>query len=128
MVKFDWRAVGLGALVTMAVAVPVATIGSVVLDDGSDLVFFFALLAMIGFVAGGYVAGGRGTAAPMAHGAVAALIGFVVAQAIAAILQLARDEDVSLVAVVFNALLAANIGLLGGWFAGRKAGQAEATP
>ena len=41
----------------MAVGVPVAAVGSLVLDDGSDLVFLFAVLAVAGFVAGGYVAG-----------------------------------------------------------------------
>jgi small basic protein len=114
MVKLDLAAVGLGALATMAVGIPVATIGSVVLDDDSDLVFFFAALAVIGFLAGGYVAGFRRPDTPMAHGAVAALAGFAVSQAVSAVLQVVRDESVSPVAVVFNALLAANIGLVGG--------------
>ena len=104
----------------MAVGIPVAAIGSVVLDDGSDLVFFFAVLALLGFVAGGYVAGFRQPTTPMAHGAVAALVGFAVAQAVSALLQLARDESVSIVAVVFNALLAANVGLVGGLLGGKR--------
>lgn len=120
----DWRAVGVGALLTMAVGIPVATIGSVVLDDGSNLVFLFAVLALLGFLAGGFVAGSKQPDTPMTHGAVAALIGFAVAQAVAAVLQLVRDEDVSAVAIAFNALLAANIGLAGGWWAGRRAEQA----
>lgn len=125
MVTFDRKAVGIGALVTMVVGIPVASIGSVVLDDGSDLVFFFAALALAGFLAGGWVAGSRRPEAPMAHGALAALVGFAVAQAVAAILQVVRDEDLSPVAIVFNALLAANIGLLGGWIAGRQAERAS---
>lgn len=125
MVTFDWNAIGLGALITMAVGIPVASIGSVVLDDGSNLVFLFAALALGGFLAGGWVAGSRRPQAPMAHGALAALVGFAVAQAIAAGLQIVRDEDVSALAVVFNALLAANIGLLGGWLAGRRAEKAS---
>ena len=120
MVKLDPAAVGLGAVVAMAVGIPVATIGSVVLDDGSDLVFFFAALAIVGFLAGGYVAGHRRPEAPMAHGAAAAFAGFGVAQAISAVLQLARDESVSPVAVAFNALLAANIGLVGGLVGARR--------
>ena len=120
MVKLDLPSVGLGALATMAVGIPVATIGSVILDDGSDLVFFFAVLALIGFLAGGYVAGFRRPEAPMAHGAAAAFAGFAVSQAISALLQVARDESVSLVAVLFNALLAANIGLVGGLVGARR--------
>ena len=120
MTKLDLGAVGVGSLVTMAVGIPVATIGSVVLEDGSDYVFFFALLAVLGFLAGGYVAGWRRPDTPMTHGAVAAFGGFAVAQAVAAVLQVIRDEDLSAVAIAFNALLAANIGLVGGWYAGRR--------
>lgn len=126
--RLDAASVGLGAVTTMAVGIPVATIGSVVLDDGSDLVFLFAVLALLGFLAGGYVAGHRQPTAPMTHGAVAALAGFTVAQAVAAVLQLARDESVSAVAVVFNALLAANIGLGGGAWGARRRDVQEARP
>jgi hypothetical protein len=118
--RIDAGAVGLGAVVTMAVGVPVATIGSVVLDEGSDFVFFFAVLALLGFLAGGFVAGARQPDTPMMHGALAALAGFAVAQSVAAVLQVIRDEDVSPVAIVFNAVLAANIGLVGGWAAARR--------
>ena len=128
MVKLDPRAVGLGAVVTMAVGIPVATIGSVILDDGSNLVFFFALLALLGFLAGGYVAGSKRPDTPMAHGAVAALAGFIVAQAIAAALQIVRDEEVSAIAIAFNALLAANIGLVGGLLGARRTERQPSTP
>jgi hypothetical protein len=121
MVKLEASSVGLGALVTMAVGIPVAAIGAVVLDDGSDAVFLFALLALLGFLAGGYVGGFRQPEAPMAHGAVAALAGFAVSQAVAAALQLARDESVNPVAVAFNAMVAANLGLVGGILGGRRA-------
>jgi hypothetical protein len=120
-VKVDARVVGAGALVTMAIGIPVATVGSVVLDDGSDAVFAFAVLALIGFVAGGFVAGSRAPDTPMLHGAAAAFAGFAVAQTVAAVLQVVRDEDLSAVAIVFNALLAASLGQLGGWLAGRRA-------
>ena len=118
--RLDPAAVGLGAVTTMAVGIPVATIGSVVLDDGSDLVFLFAVLALLGFLAGGYVAGHRRPDTPMTHCAVAALAGFAVAQSVSAVLQVVRDESVSAVAVLFNALLAANIGLAGGALGARR--------
>jgi small basic protein len=120
VVKLDAPSVGAGALATMAVGVPVAAIGAVVLDDGSDVVFFFALLALLGFIAGGYVAGFRQPDSPMAHGAVAALAGFAVSQTVAAVLQLARDESVNPVAVAFNAMVAANLGLVGGLVGARR--------
>lgn len=118
--RLDGRAVGAGALVALAVAVPVATVGSVLLDDGSDAVFAFAVLSLAGFFAGGWVAGARRPLAPGRHGAAAALAGFAVAQAVAAVLQSARDEDLRPVAWVFNALLATSVGLLGGATAGRR--------
>lgn len=118
--RFDPATVGIGALVTMGIGVPVAAIGSVVLGDGSDFVFFFAVLAVIGFLAGGYVAGQRQPDTPMAHGAAAAFVGFAVAQGVSAVLQVARDETVSIVAVVFNAFVAANIGLLGGRYGAKR--------
>lgn len=126
MNRLDWRAVATGALVAMAVGVPVATIASVVLDDDSNAVFPFAVVTIVGFLLGGWVAGARGrpTERAMAHGAVAAFAGFVVAQAVAALLQVVRDEDLSPVAIVFNALLAAAVGLLGGWLAGRRSANA----
>jgi len=120
VVRLDRSSLGLGALTTMAVGVPVASIGSVVLDEGSDLVFFFGVLALVGFFAGGYVAGFRQPDAPMAHGALAALGGFAVSQAVAALLQLARDESVSLVYVAFNAMVATNVGLVGGIVGARR--------
>jgi hypothetical protein len=120
VVKLEPATVGVGALATIAVGVPVATIGAVVLDDGSDFVFFFALLALLGFLAGGYVAGFRQPGSPMAHGAVAALAGFAVSQSVAAVLQLARDESVNPIAVAFNAMVAANLGLVGGLVGARR--------
>jgi hypothetical protein len=124
VVKLEPATVGLGALVTMAVGIPVAAIGAVVLEEGSNLVFFFGTAAVIGFLAGGYVAGFRRPEAPMAHGATAALCGYAVSQGISALLQVVREEDVSIVYVVFNALVAANVGLLGGLYGAKRRGLA----
>ena len=122
----DLRAVALGAAVVLVVGVPVATIGSVLLDEGSNAAFPLAILTLGALVAGGYVAGSKRPDAPLIHGAVAAIAGFAVAQAVSVVLQLVQDEDVSVVAVAFNALLAANIGLFGGWLASRRAAQPNA--
>jgi hypothetical protein len=104
----------------LAVAVPVAAIGSALLDDGSDAVFGLALLALIAIGAGGWIAGREAPSAPLLHGALAALAGFAIAQGVSIALQVAGDDDVNLAAVAFNALLAANAGLVGGWLSTRR--------
>lgn len=116
----DARALGLGGAVVLVVAVPVAAIGSALLDEGSDAVLVLALLVLVAIGAGGWVAGRQAPSAPLLHGALAAVAGFAVAQAFSIALQVAGDDDVDLAAVAFNALLAANAGLLGGWLSTRR--------
>ena len=120
----DLRAVALGAAAVLIVAVPVATIGSLLLDEGSNAAFPLAVLTLVAFVVGGYVAGSKRPDAPFVHGAAAAFVGFAIAQTISIVLQLVQDDTVSVVAVAFNALLAANIGVFGAWLASRR----DATP
>jgi len=114
----DGRAVLLGAAVVLGVAVPVAAIGSLVVDEGSDAVFVLALLALVAIGAGGWLAGSRARRSPLATAALAAFAGFAVAQLVSLVLQAIDDDDINPAAVVFNALLATNVGLLGGWLAG----------
>lgn len=114
------RAVAIGAAVVIAVGVPVATAGAVLLDEGSDLVFAFAAVVVAAFVAGGWVAAKEAPRAPVAAGAAAALAGFAVAQAVSAGLQVASDEEVRIVAVAANAGLAAAAGVVGGLGASRR--------
>lgn len=121
----DLRAVALGAAVVLVVGVPVATIGSIVVDEGSNAAFPLAVLTLLALVAGGFVAGSKRPDAPLIHGAAAAFVGFAIAQTVSIILQLVQDDEVSPVAVAFNGLLAANIGLFGAWLASRRAVQAE---
>lgn len=118
--SLDARAVGLGAAVVLAVAVPVATVGSALLDEGSDAVLVLALLVLVAIGAGGWVAGRQASSSPLLHGAFAALAGFAVAQALSIALQVVGDDDVDVAAVAFNTLLAANAGLLGGWLSTRR--------
>ncbi|MBA2283337.1 MAG: hypothetical protein M3527_09980 [Actinomycetota bacterium] len=117
----DPRAIAFGAAVVLVVAVPVALIGALVLDEGSNGVFAFAVPIVAAYVLGGYVAGSKRPDTPLAHGAIAAFTGFAIAQAISVVVQLVQDESVSPVALIFNGLLAANIGLVGGWLSGRRA-------
>ena len=117
----DLRAVALGAAAVLIVAVPVATIGSLLLDEGSNAAFPLAVLTLAAFVVGGYIAGSKRPDAPFVHGAAAAAAGFAIAQTISIVLQLVQDDTVSVVAVAFNALLAANVGVFGAWLASRRA-------
>jgi hypothetical protein len=121
----DLRAVALGAAVVLVVGVPVATIGSLLVDEGSNAAFPLAVLTLLAFVAGGFVAGSKRPDAPLIHGAAAAFVGFAVAQTVSIVLQVVQDDEVSVVAIAFNALLAANIGLFGAWLASRRSVEAE---
>ena len=114
------RPVALGALVVLAIAVPVAAIGAIALDDGSNLVFPLALCVLAAFVAGGWFAVRQAEreSKPVV-GAAAALAGFVVAQSVSLALQVAQDDDVQPAAIVANAVLAAACGLAGGALAAR---------
>jgi hypothetical protein len=119
-VTVDGRAALTGAAVVLAVAVPVATLASVLLDEGDALVFVAALLVLVALGAAGWVAAAQARTSPLPTAVAAALAGFAVAQTLSIVLAVAGDDDVNPGAVVFNALLAANAGLLGGWLAGRR--------
>jgi hypothetical protein len=111
------RAIALGAGVVLAVGIPVATIGSLVLDEGSNAVFPLAALVIAAFVGGGWVAGREAPSSPLVVGAVAALVGFAIAQTVSIVLQVVDDDDVDIAPVLANAALAAAAGLLGARFA-----------
>ena len=114
------RSVALGAAVVLGIAVPVALIGALVLDDGSNLVFPFAALVIGAFVFGGWFAARSGGGLPKpAIGALAALTGFAIAQAVTVSVQMAQDEDVRPAVIAANAVLAAACGMAGGALAAR---------
>jgi putative membrane protein (TIGR04086 family) len=119
--QLDWRAIGLGAVVAIATTLPLAILGQLLSDyddtGASGVVFLFFFLVLAGLVVGGYVAGTRRPAAPLTHGILAALIAYLLVQALGLVLNVARGDDVSPVAIVVNAGLAAAMGLLGGWIA-----------
>jgi putative membrane protein (TIGR04086 family) len=123
--RFDGRAIGLGALVAMAICVPLAVVSQIISDYGNGdaagvvVVFYFVVLA--GLAAGGFVAGSRRPETPLSHGILAAVVAYVVVQGIGVLVNLARGDDISVVAIVFNAGLAAAMGLLGGWLANWRA-------
>jgi hypothetical protein len=106
-------AVAVGAAVAVAVAVP-ASLASLAIDEGSSLLFPFFAAVLLGFVAGGFVAGRRAPAAPYSNAAVAALAAYTLVQGVGTVRRSVAGEPVSLVQMVFNGLLAYASGLLGG--------------
>ncbi|MGH9245895.1 MAG: hypothetical protein ACRD29_16565 [Acidimicrobiales bacterium] len=138
--RLDWRAIGLGMVVAIGIALPLALISQVVadFDDSSGgvsaLVYLFFLLVLAGLAIGGFVAGSKRPEVPLTHGILAALAAYVLVQGVALVFILVRGDDVNLPALVFNAGLAAAMGLVGGWIANWRAtrpiaeGEVSSTP
>jgi len=116
-----WRAVGVGAAVALAVALPVIVAGQA-LPRGSSLVVVLYLVLLAGLVAGGRVAGRRRPDAPLTHGALAALAATAtLLAAIVLVRRVAGESAPNVVAVMFNLLMSASAGILGGLLSTRKA-------
>lgn len=113
-------AVALGAAVVLAVGVPVAIVGALVLDEGSAGVFPLAGVVVVGVGAGGWLAGTRASSAPMPHAVVGGVLGFAGAQALSAVLLVVRDRDVSVAALGFNVAVAVAVAAVGGWVASSR--------
>jgi putative membrane protein (TIGR04086 family) len=129
-VTVDWRAVAVGAAVAICLAVPPVLIYIVlhdadVIGDKSSLALIFYALAMIGFATGGFVAASKRPDTPLTHGALAAFAGFALVQAIGVAVIVLRGDTVHWVQIIFNALLSAGLGLLGGLVATRRAEAAQ---
>ncbi len=111
-----------GALVTLVIATPAVLIIGALGDtnDGTDqsnwvyLAFVFVVMA---YLVGGWVAARRATDGPLFNGAIAPGAAFVVVQVIAWIVS---GDGISLVAAIFNLLLAASIGVVGAGFANMR--------
>ncbi|MFP5317016.1 MAG: hypothetical protein ACLGI2_01835 [Acidimicrobiia bacterium] len=114
----DWRAVGAGAALALAVMVSTmvavevvdATVG---INPGSNWVFLFYLVALGGLAAGGRLAARRRPDAPLAHGLLAALAAYAAVAGLGIVLRLTVDRGPDPVALAFNALMAASAGILG---------------
>jgi hypothetical protein len=121
-VTLEPRAVLLGAAVALAIAVPFGLIAGLVLDAGSSgaAVLPFFVVALAALLAGGFVAASKGPDAPLSSAAVAALAAYMTGQAITTVVNLVRGNDVHPVAIVFDAVLATSVGIVGGLLASRR--------
>ena len=120
--RIDWRAVGAGVAAALVVALPAGLIGAVVVNDESNSgVFVFFLVIMAGMLLGGFVAGSKRPDSPLTHGAIAAVLAYALAQTVTVLVRVLGDAKVrSPVVYVFNALLMASLGVVGGLVAERR--------
>lgn len=113
----DVRAVFIGALVTLVMAVPPAVIAQVQSDrdalEGSNWVLLLFALVLVGFMIGGGVAARRDPGNPLVNGAAAALVAFAVVQGFGIVRRLADGDDIRWLGIAFAALLAASCGTVG---------------
>jgi putative membrane protein (TIGR04086 family) len=112
------RSILLGAGLTMALAVPPALLGVLLSEDdsmeGSTWVPVLFAWIVLSFLVGGFVAARAQPHAPLAHGALAALLAYLIVQGIGVVRHLVSDEDVKWVSIAFAALLASSTGTVGG--------------
>lgn len=102
----------------LAVSAPAAVVQATLSDSGesnqSNWVYLTLLAIVAAYLSGGAVAGRSAADAPMVNGATATLIAFAVVQSVAAAFRIAGGDGINPLALVFNALLAAAIGTVGG--------------
>jgi putative membrane protein (TIGR04086 family) len=112
------RSILIGAAITIALAVPPALIGVVLSEDdsmeGSAWVPVLFAWIVLAFFVGGFFAARTQPHAPLAHGALAALLAYVLVQGVGVVRHLITDEDVKWVSIAFAALLASSTGTVGG--------------
>jgi hypothetical protein len=115
--RVEWPAVRAGALVAIAICLPLAIVAQ--LASGGDdtdqppIVLVLYIAVLVGFVIGGRFAAMRSTESPYSSGGVAALCGFVAIQAVGIVSNALRGDEIGVANIVFNALLAYGCGLLG---------------
>jgi putative membrane protein (TIGR04086 family) len=118
----DWKAIGAGVVAALVLALPAGLIGAVVVNDESNNgVFVFFLVIMAGMLVGGFVAGSKRPDSPLTHGAIAAVLAYALAQTVTVLVRVLGDTKLrSPVVYIFNALLMASLGVVGGLIAERR--------
>jgi hypothetical protein len=140
--EIDWKVVLRGALIGLAIIVPVTVVRGV-LDreiadfDDSGWIYPLFVLILVGYGAAGWVAGRSRPDAPLAHGALAGLGVLVLWIPIRIVIWAVREDGRGLVSgdraalgpgQVFGALvIAATLAMLGALIASRLASRRAAT-
>ena len=108
-----------GAIAAAVIAVPAGVVQNVV-AEGSSVRFFMFLLVVVGFIAGGFVAGRDAPERALVHGGLAALAVYLSVQTIGIVLRLARGVAITWIGIPLIALLSISCGIMGGYFAFRR--------
>jgi hypothetical protein len=77
------------------------------------LMFLTFCLILLGFAFGGFAVARLRLTNPLQHAAAAALLAFLVIQAVGVLVAIVRSSDINPIGIVFTALLAACTGMLG---------------
>ena len=125
--KIDRNAVVAGAALGAAVAAAAIVLAQAIKSlRGSNANLLLYLVLLGGLVLGGRTSARRQPTAPLTHGALAALVAYVALIVVITAVRLALGREVAdPVSLVFNGLMAASAGILGGYLAARRA---EASP
>ena len=136
----EWSPVLRGAMLGLCVLVAVSVVEAILdrnMDNFKDsgwIVPLF-LLILVGYTLGGYVAGRAAPTSPLTNGTLAGLFAFVGWIPVRIIIWVARDENKGLFTghspairpgqLLGHVVIAAGLGLLGGWLGGRAARRAR---
>ena len=136
----EWRAVWHGALLGLMVLVAVSVV-TALLDrnvdsfDDSGWIYPLFVAILFGYGLGGWSAGRLVPAAPLTNGALAGLGAFVLWVPVRIVIWLVRDEDRGLFSghaaalrpgqIFGHLVIAAGLGLLGGYLGARTASRAR---
>jgi putative membrane protein (TIGR04086 family) len=124
MKTLELDAIVKGTAVSIVVCLPLALLSQAIADSTDDdpsrwaFVLFFGVL--LGFVLGGYLTARSCHDYPYTNGAVAALAAYVIIQGVAVVVRLVGDDDIRVVAIVFNGLVSYGCGLTGALIGARK--------
>jgi hypothetical protein len=136
----DWRAVWRGALLGLLVLVAASVVEAILdrnIDTFSDSGWIYPLFVaiLVGYVLGGWQAGRLGPASPLTNGTLAGLGAFVLWVPVRIGIWLVRDEDRGLFTghspalrpgqLLGHLVIAAGLGLLGGYLGARSARRAS---
>ena len=137
----EWGPVLRGAMLGLCVLI-VVSLAEAVLDRNMDnfkdsgwIVPLF-LVILVGYTAGGYAAGRAVPTSPLTNGTLAGLFAFLLWIPVRILIWLVRDENKGLLTghspairpgqLLGHVVLAAGLGLFGGWLGGRAAVRAHA--
>jgi hypothetical protein len=132
----DWRAVVRGGFIALVVLVVISAVEAVLdhnIKDFQDTGWIYPLFVgvLLGYGAGGWIAGRAAPDGALSNGALAGVAGFVAWIPLRIVIWLIRDDHTGLFTghdpalrpgqLFGHLVIAAGVGMLGGWAAGRMA-------